>query len=41
MPLSAKDEALVILKTGEPGKTVEALKSSGISVLSSEEVYKR
>lgn len=36
-----EDEALVILKTGEPGKTVEALKSSGISVLSSEEVYKR
>lgn len=34
-----EDEALVILKTGNPDKTAEILSSGGISVLSAEEVY--
>lgn len=34
-----EDEALVILKTGDIGKTAEVLSSNGINVLSAEEVY--
>jgi hypothetical protein len=36
-----EDEALVILKTGDPEKAVEVLTSNGVNVLSSEQVYKR
>jgi hypothetical protein len=35
-----EDEALVILKTGEPAKAEEVLTASGINVLSSDQVYK-
>ncbi len=35
-----EDEALVILKTGDPAKAVAVLTEQGISVLSSDEVYK-
>lgn len=34
-----EDEALVILKTGEPEKAEEVLSSNGINVLTAEEVY--
>lgn len=35
-----EDEALVILKTGDPAKAVALLTGQGISVLSSDQVYK-
>ncbi len=34
-----EEEAMVIIKTGTPEKTVDLLKNNGIDVLSSEEVY--
>ncbi len=36
----SEDEALVILKVAEPEKAVDTLKTSGISVLTSSQVYK-
>lgn len=35
-----EDEALVILKTGDPAKAMAVLTAQGISVLSSDQVYK-